>query len=88
MGRATFNPLVQGSTPWRPTRQNTILIMVLVDRFVDRVGREDGCDERFMASACVSCPQVFQLSGVTSIRPVSSAVMLIAYGLRCFCDGH
>ena len=30
--RATFNPLVQGSTPWRPTRQNTILIMVLMDR--------------------------------------------------------
>jgi len=28
--RATFNPLVQGSTPWRPTRQNVVLIMVLV----------------------------------------------------------
>ncbi len=27
LGRATFNPLVQGSTPWRPTRKNTILIM-------------------------------------------------------------
>ena len=32
-----FNPLVQGSTPWRPTRENTILIMVLVDRLVDRM---------------------------------------------------
>jgi hypothetical protein len=34
------------------------------------------------------CPQVFNLAGVTSTRPVSSAVILIAYGLRCFCDGH
>jgi hypothetical protein len=30
--RTTFNPLVQGSTPWRPTRQNLVWIMVLVDR--------------------------------------------------------
>ena len=29
-----FNPLVQGSTPWRPTWENLILIMVLVDRLV------------------------------------------------------
>src|ERR1700761_1809393 len=29
---ATFNPLVQGSTPWRPTSQNTMSIMVSVDR--------------------------------------------------------
>jgi hypothetical protein len=43
LGRATFNPLVQGSTPWRPTRQNVVLIMVLVDRLVDRVAEERIC---------------------------------------------
>ena len=32
-----FNPLVQGSTPWRPTWENVVLIMVIVDRLVDRV---------------------------------------------------
>ena len=30
-------------------------------------------------SVLVHCPQFFNLSGVTSIRPVSSAVILIAY---------
>jgi hypothetical protein len=37
LGQATFNPLVQGSTPWRPTWENSLLIMVLVDRLVDRM---------------------------------------------------
>ena len=36
LGRATFNPLVQGSTPWRPTRQCIVSDLGPVDRFVDR----------------------------------------------------
>jgi hypothetical protein len=37
-------------------------------------------------SVLVHCPQVFNLSGVTSIRPVSSAVILIAYdNVDCNC---
>ena len=31
-----FNPLVQGSTPWRPTWENIVLMALIVDRFVDR----------------------------------------------------
>jgi hypothetical protein len=33
-----FNPLVQGSTPWRPTWENVSLIMVVVDRRGTPVG--------------------------------------------------
>ncbi len=35
LGQATFNPLVQGSTPWRPTSQNSFRGLVM-DRFVNR----------------------------------------------------
>ena len=34
-GRATFNPLVQGSTPWRPTQESLVLACPGVNGFAD-----------------------------------------------------
>ena len=39
----TFNPLVQGSTPWRPTCDFMGLDGWLVDRFVDRADGRRRC---------------------------------------------